>query len=133
MAEGLMRAMTASSDVEVVSAGTGAVPGMPATREAVQAMAEEGIDISAHSSRALDGFMLEEADRVYVMTEGHRRMITGWFKGMKDKVSLVREYDPEKDDPEYPNIPDPLGSSVEVYRRVRDILKRSITEIVKKL
>ena len=133
MAEGLLRKLAGNKSLEISSAGTAAYPGVPATHEAVNTMLEEGIDISAHRSRALDGFMLEEADVVFVMTEGHRRQITEWFKSVAPKVRLLREYDPVKDDEFYPEIPDPLTGTAEDYHLVKELLKRAITEIEREL
>ncbi len=133
MAEGLMKKTTAGRDIEILSAGTGAFPGMPPSAEAIKVMVEEGIDITQHKSRPIDGFLLEEADKVYVMTEEHLRIITGWFKSMDKKVKLLRQFDPVKDDGFYPNIPDPIGSSVEEYRRVREMLKRAIAGLEEEL
>jgi protein arginine phosphatase len=133
MAEGLLKKLASGKDIEVTSAGTSAYPGMPPTQEAVRIMLEEGIDITSHMSRALDGFLLEESDYVYVMTRGHLRHITDWFKSMKSKVQLLREYDYKKDDEFYPDIPDPLGGSEDDYRKVINMLKRAITELEKKL
>jgi len=133
MAEGLLRRALEGKDIEVVSAGTGAFPGASASAEAVEVMREEGIDISAHTSRLLDGFLLEDADRIFVMTEGHLDFITSWFKSMRDKMWLLREFDPVKNDGSYPNIPDPIGASVDEYRKVKEILKRTIAELEKEL
>jgi protein-tyrosine-phosphatase len=133
MAEGLLRKIAGKHDIEVSSAGTAAYPGVPATQDAVRTMLEEEIDISGHKSKALDGFMLEDADIVYVMTEAHQRQITDWFKSIAPKVRLLREYDPVKDDTFYPDIPDPLGGSIEEYRMVRQMLKRAITELEREL
>jgi protein-tyrosine-phosphatase len=133
MAEGLLKKIAVGKDIEVSSAGTVAYPGVPPTQEAVRIMLEEGIDITSHLSRALDGFLLEEADVVYVMTRAHLRHITDWFKSMKSKVRLLREHDYKQDDGFYPDIPDPLGGTEEGYREVKDMLKRAITELEKEL
>ena len=128
-----MKKMVADRDIEVSSAGTGALSGVPASPEAIEVMQEEGVDITAHTSRHLDGFLIEEADQVLVMTESHFSYIISWFKSMKQKVRLLREFDPVKNDGLYPNIPDPIGAPVEEYRRVKEMLKRSITELERRI
>ena len=125
--------MAGDRDIEVSAAGTGALSGMPASPEAIEVMQEEGVDITEHTSRHLDGFLIEEADHVLVMTEGHLNYIVSWFKSMKEKVRLLREFDPVKNDGLYPNIPDPIGTPVEEYRRVKEMLKRSITVLEREL
>jgi protein-tyrosine-phosphatase len=133
MAEGLLRKYAGGKDLETFSAGTGALSGLPASDFAIKVMNEVGVDISGHESRTLDGFMLEEADRVFVMTEGHVGYITSWFKSVAEKVELLRIYDSEKEDTHYPNVPDPIGGTVDEYRKVREILERAIIGMEKEL
>ena len=74
MAAALYRDQLAKVDegrpiLEVVSAGTDVNSvGGPATPEAVQALAERGIDLSDHQARPVDNTLLTEADLVVVMT-----------------------------------------------------------------
>jgi arsenate reductase len=62
MAEGLLRCL-AGGRFEVVSAGTQATGVHPLT---IRAMAEIGIDLSAHTSKVLDQFLTQPWD--YVIT-----------------------------------------------------------------
>ena len=133
MAEGLLRKIAEGKELEISSAGISAHQGIPSSYEAVKAMFEDGIDISAHRSRPLDGFMLEEADAVYVMTESHKKQITEWFKNLAHKVHLIREYDTVKDDEYYPDVPDPIMGDAGDYRLIKEMLKRSITELEREL
>lgn len=60
---------------EVESAGTGAIDGEPAAREAVTAMARRGLDLSAHRSRALAGLDLAVYDRICCVTSRHAAFV----------------------------------------------------------
>jgi arsenate reductase len=62
MAEGLLRDM-AGDRFEVASAGVSPSSVRP---EAIEAMKEEGIDISSHTSKSVDAFLDQEFD--YVIT-----------------------------------------------------------------
>lgn len=61
--------------LEFSSAGVGALDGNPATPEAVQAMAERGIDIAAHRARRATPDVVEDAEVVLAMEERQRRWL----------------------------------------------------------
>jgi arsenate reductase len=65
MAEGLLRA-AAGNDIEVQSAGTEATRVHPL---AITAMAERGIDITAHTSKTLDRFLDQRWDDVITVCD----------------------------------------------------------------
>ena len=134
MAEGFLRHLLEKKHGYTVrSAGLAGGYGAPASHHAIEAMNDEGIDISNHKSSMLTGDMLEEADIVLVMTEGHKRAIADWFTGMADKVHLLREYDTVTNDNHYPNIPEPIGASLNEYKHCLEIIKKSLIGFMEKL
>lgn len=133
MAVGLLRKLAGPDTYRILSAGTGASQGMPPSLYAKEVMEGEGIDISGHRSQMLDGNMLEEADTVLVMAETHRRRVTDWFRSSAGKVRLLREFDPVRDDPDYPNIPDPMGQGKEAYVKCKEMIKRSLERAIHEL
>jgi protein-tyrosine-phosphatase len=102
---------------EMSSAGTAAFDGMRAATNAVKVLAEIGIDISRHRARLLTKEMVDEADLVVVMGEGHREEILDLAPGSAGKVILLGELDSKR---ESPDIADPMGGDEEAYRKVRD-------------
>lgn len=104
----------------IVSAGTAALVGTPASPEAVRVMLELGIDISAHRSQTLTPELVRDSDLIFVMSPHH--------------FDAVRELDPSAVSrammvmPDGSEVPDPIGGSEAVYRRVRDRLRESILE-----
>ena len=102
---------------EVVSAGVAAAYGVPASREAVEVLAEQGVDLRMHSSRPLTHELAKQADLLVVMTNMHRDLIQALFPDVLDKVVLLRSFDPASDSED---IEDPIGSSHDMYRKVRD-------------
>ncbi len=60
-------------EAEVASAGTMDWSGQLAHEHAVTAMAERGLDLSAHRSRRLTGELVDGADLIVAMTRNH-----GW-------------------------------------------------------
>src|SRR5438046_637388 len=78
MAEELLRhhlEMHGIASVRVESAGVQALDRNEAMPEAVQALREVGLDISAHLSRALDMAMLDQADLILAMAAQHRDVV----------------------------------------------------------
>ncbi|MHB8896523.1 MAG: arsenate reductase/protein-tyrosine-phosphatase family protein [Candidatus Geothermincolia bacterium] len=75
MAEGIARDELereypgSTSLIRFSSAGVAAIDGEPATREAVRAMRERGIDISRHRARRVTTSMVESSGLVLVMEE----------------------------------------------------------------
>jgi protein-tyrosine phosphatase len=109
----------------VVSAGTAAGHGGAATEEAEQAVRKYGADLSRHESRPVTVAMVEEADRVYVMTPRHKGVLVEWMPEHDGKIQLL--------DPKGRPIDDPIGGSAEVYRdcarHVHDSLQERLKEI----
>lgn len=81
MAEGLARGFALgrrpdlAGRLSISSAGVAGLDGEPVTVEAVAAMRERGIDISAHRARSTSRALLERSDLVLVMEELQRRYL----------------------------------------------------------
>jgi len=103
--------------VSFSSAGIAAFDGMRAASYAVKVLAEIGIDISDHRARLLAKEMVDEADLLVVMTEGHRSEVLELAPGSAGKVIVLGELDAARASPD---IADPIGGQEEDYRRTRD-------------
>ena len=66
----MLRAMTAD-DVEVLSAGTYALSGAPASTGAQRAMQRRGLSLAEHKSRAVTAALLESCDLIVGLTQNH--------------------------------------------------------------
>jgi RpiB/LacA/LacB family sugar-phosphate isomerase len=131
MAEGLMReALKARNDlqIEIVSAGLGALDGQPPSELAVQAMAELGIDISRHLSQSLRVTSLEQADLIFTMTRQQQDAIQAIYPAATEKTFVVREF--ENAEVIGRDISDPIGQPLEVYRRTRDQIRAALPSIL---
>jgi RpiB/LacA/LacB family sugar-phosphate isomerase len=131
MAEGLFRHVTRGrSDFRVVSAGVGAVEGLPPSEHAVRALRELGIDISKQRSRTLTPEVVDEADYIFGMTHSHVDTILILYPQAAEKTFLLREFDETLD--AYENdICDPIGGSLETYRACRDQIEQGIISMMK--
>ena len=129
MAEGLLLNMLSGTPVRVASAGTDAPVGMPATPYAVDAAAELGADIRQHRARQLTAQMAGEADLILVMERYHRDRIVKMLPEAGPKIELLGTYGEGQDT----EIADPIGMSMEFYRKVARILADRLAEVVKDL
>ncbi|HEX7901457.1 MAG TPA: Sua5/YciO/YrdC/YwlC family protein [Planctomycetota bacterium] len=136
MAEALMRKLLAdrlnvredelaAKGYRVISAGTGAQAGGAATEEAEIAVRAYGADLSRHASRPVSMTLVEEADRVYVMTPRHKRDLEEWMPEQAAKIQPL--------DPRGAAVEDPIGGDASVYKasakRIRDALQERLKDI----
>ena len=117
-------------NISVVSFGTGAIPGLRPSKEAIQVMNEEGIDVSGYVSSSLDISHIKGADIILVMNPYHREKILVFVPEAARKTFLLREFASTQSQ-KNKIIPDPIGSSVEFYRRILEIIKDSVEGFVK--
>jgi protein-tyrosine-phosphatase/tRNA A37 threonylcarbamoyladenosine synthetase subunit TsaC/SUA5/YrdC len=119
MAEGLFRHLVArrlgcrpdeidGQGVIVASAGIAAWSGGRASTGALTAMAEAGIDLSAHESQPLTESLIRQADVIWTMTAAHRAAILAQFPEAGDRVAVLS--------PDRMDVVDPIGGPVETYR-----------------
>ena len=129
MAEELLRgALGATPNYRVLSAGIGALDGQPVTEESVVAMAELGFDIAAHYSQALRVPLVESADFIFTMTRQQQDTIQTLYPMASEKTFLLREF--EDGEVIGKDVADPIGQSLEIYRRTRDQIKRALPSII---
>jgi glycine hydroxymethyltransferase len=126
MAEGLFRQLLEGRhDISVHSAGVGAVPGRSPSREAVEVLREEGIDISTYRSRPLTRGLVEQASHIFAMTEDHLAILEALFPEAADRTFLVREFGEGRLD-----VPDPIGSGRSSYEACRETIKYALPFIL---
>ncbi|MBX3461669.1 MAG: Sua5/YciO/YrdC/YwlC family protein [Planctomycetes bacterium] len=100
------------------SAGTGALPDLPASEGSLAVAAELGIDLGEHRSRPVDPVLLERADRIYCLGRGHLRAILAEAPAAGGKATLLR--------PDGLDVADPYGGDLRTYRRVRDEIRAAV-------
>jgi protein-tyrosine phosphatase len=113
----------------VASAGVAALVGQPASRRAHQVMAEIGYDVTGHRARQLTAQEALRAQWILVMDPLQRLWIER-LAPVSDRLRLLARY--ATDQPS-DLIPDPYGRSIEVYRTVRDHIRRAVDGLVRAL
>jgi len=107
---------------EVISAGTGAVGGRPATDHAVSAAAALGADASAHRSRGLTNELINSSDLIFCMTRHHVQVVVGMVPEAAGKTFLL---DAAGD------IADPIGGDARTYARVAGRIQKGLRKRMK--
>jgi len=111
MAEGFARTL-ADFPLRVASAGTR--PAERVDQNAVEVMREIGIDISHKVPKMIDLEAVEDYDYVITMGCGAEGICPAGFIGVSDDWQ----------------IPDPKGKGIEEFRRVRDLIRARVEELV---
>jgi protein-tyrosine-phosphatase len=128
MAEALFRhRIGADSGWDAASAGTFAALGHPASENAVLAVKELGVDLSAHHSQPLTAELVESADMIVVMTAEHRFYILDDFPEVGNRVFLIKSFGTSKVPAD---VSDPYGGSLNTYKRIRDEIDRALSDLI---
>jgi protein-tyrosine-phosphatase len=93
MAEAITRGLLRDrgwTHVDVRSAGTGAVAGAAASRQAVDVAREHDLDLEAHTSQPLTPELIRWADLILAMGPGHISMVHQLGGG--EKAALVTDF-----------------------------------------
>ena len=133
MAQGYMKhAMNERGikNVDVKTAGVMTVPGLVPTPEATQVMANANIDITQHRSSPLTPELIRKADLILGMTPFHVQFALRMSDDAKGKTYLLKEF-AESDMKNY-QITDPMGATLEVYKRVFREMKLAIDKMLEK-
>ncbi|BAF61007.1 protein-tyrosine-phosphatase [Pelotomaculum thermopropionicum SI] len=117
-----------NGNIEVSSAGVAAWPGDRATREAVEALAEMGVDLGGHRAARLTPEAAREADLILTMTGEHRDYVVKLVPEASGKVFTLAEYAGSGGD-----VPDPFGQPLEAYRNCARVLESLIEKVLDKL
>ena len=98
---------------QVSSAGTWANYGQPASSYSVEVLAEQGLDIKNHNSRPVDDQLMEKADLVLCMEEGHMEGLRVEFRRHAAKIYTLSQMS----GPSY-SVHDPYGEPRPLYERM---------------
>jgi protein-tyrosine-phosphatase len=128
MAEALFRhRIGADSGWDAASAGTFAALGHPASENAVLAVKELGVDLSAHHSQPLTAELVESTDMIVVMTAEHRFYILDDFPEVGNRVFLIKSFGTSKVPAD---VSDPYGGALNTYKRIRDEIDRALSDLI---
>ncbi len=120
---------------EVISAGTHAAEGFPATEYAREAAKVWEVDISGHESRPLTSTLINRADLIFAMAPEHLQAILKIDSDAADRTYLFKNY-PDRS-PEGEAVHDPIGQTLDRYNatflEIGEYLGKHLPEIVKRI
>ena len=119
-AEYLFRQRLAPRDIQLSSAGLGALAGHPMDATALQLLAEHGIDGTLHRARQLTPVMLRETDLVLGMEKSHVATMTRLAPEASGKIFLLDKWLQGRD------IPDPYRQQRVAFDHVYGTIAQGI-------
>ena len=138
MAEGALRVLLEKErpgKFEVISSGTAAANGFPATIYAIEAARMWDCDLSKHQSQPLTRNLIERADLIFAMTPSHLKEIVKIDPDAADKVFLFKNFPDRATEGE--GLADPIGQDLQRYNEtfleIGEYLGKFLPEIVKEI
>jgi protein-tyrosine-phosphatase len=119
-------------NIKIMSAGTGAFPGCPASPLAVEVLKRKNIDLSGHKSQRITADMLKEADYIFTMTVIQKQQVLFMDPAAKGKTFTLKEF-AYGDHAWNTNIDDPFGGDEDCYEECREQLAEAISIILEKI
>jgi protein-tyrosine-phosphatase len=132
MAVGYFRKLLEESgikNIDVRGAGVMTITGLLATPETVQLLDEEEVDVRKHRSAQLTRDMIRKADLILGMTPFHVQSALRLSEEARGKTFLFKEF--TGSDAKDAQIPDPMGCTLEVYKRVFSDIKAACRRLAK--
>lgn len=93
--------------VIVASAGVAAMPGAKASMESVEVVEKMGLDLSNHESQPVSDQLLESADLILTMTNGHRQALVAHWPEVAERTHVIST--------DGADVSDPIGGPLELY------------------
>ena len=115
--------------VEIRTAGVMTIPGLLPTQECRQILLKDEIDVSSHRSSKMTPELLKRANLILGMTSFHVQMALRLTDEARGKTYLLKEY--VGLDGKNSQIQDPMGCTLEVYKRVYREIRRACRRLAK--
>ena len=122
------------ADVEVDSAGTLGIRNAHASEEAIEAMAEIGVDLTEHRSKGIKAKNLTGTDITVAMAYEHLEYLALRHPEGEDERFLLRAFDSSpRPDPNPRDLTDPIGHSLTFYRDQVPLITRCVDHLIRYL
>ena len=123
-------ALSGLSHVVVDSAGTAGIYKASASREAIRALQEIGLDLSGHRSKGVGRSEMRTADMVIAMSRIHLEELARRFpRGVRNRL-LLRAFENGPDPvADAPDLPDPIGKPIDCYREQLSTITRCLEHL----
>jgi protein-tyrosine phosphatase len=111
--------------VIIASTGIAAMTGGRASPQGIEVMAGMGLDISQHCAQPVTEQMVRHADLILTMTRGHREALVAQWPDAASRTEVLRV--------DGKDLSDPIGESVEEYRRCAEQIRGELAARIKEL
>jgi protein-tyrosine-phosphatase len=118
---GIPRETLDSASIRAVSAGLTAIPGLSLSSAAQSTLQQLGVSPHEHSSQEITPELVEQAERIFCMTEDQCRTLVARFPAAEYKVQRL---DPERD------MDDPHGQDLAAYLSLGTRLQKLVADRV---
>jgi protein-tyrosine-phosphatase len=118
MAEGGLRRLLEDKKIEgisIISSGTAAATGFPATEYAAEAVKIWKADIERHKSQPLTEELINESDLILTMSPSHCKEVLRIGQNAEHKTFLLKKYPEPGCNGE--GVDDPIGGSLDMYNK----------------
>lgn len=132
MAYGILKRLFEENEIhhlDIRTAGVMTIPGLLPTQESRQVLEKEQIDISGHRSTQMTYELIKGAVLVLGMTSFHVQMALRLCSTARSKTFLLKEF--AGCDPKNSQIQDPMGCTLEVYKKVFRDIRNTLRKIIK--
>jgi len=107
-----------ANGVVVVSAGIAAMPGSLASPQSCEVMAKMDIDIDHHCSQPVTPHLIQFADLILTMTDGHRQALVNHWPSAASRTFTLRR--------DNGDVSDPIGMPVAQYQRCAEQIDENV-------
>lgn len=120
---------------EIISSGTGAATGFPATEFAIEAAKIWNCDLTGHRSQPVTEELINQSDLIVAMTPGHLRELVRIKPDSQSKYFLLKNFPDESSDGD--GVDDPIGMPLDYYKdtflEIGEEIGRFLPEIIRRI
>ena len=116
-------------EIEISSAGTSALDGLPASALAIEVAGKHSIDLSEHRATLLSRTLVKDVDLIIAMGSNHRETIGIIEPHALEYTRFLTGFC----DDETGDIPDPIGAGIEQYEKTCFVLGKCLRGLIGKI
>jgi len=115
--------------IEVISAGTHATDGLPASRFAVETLSKYNLNLNFHHSRHLSEKIALRSNLILTMESAHKNFILYNYPNLTNVYELKHFGRNSEDSPKDSDIADPMGMDIHFYDKIFNEIKNELLRI----
>lgn len=133
MADAFLKNKTKGTDIEIYSCGIYAENGATVPFYTIESMKEYDIDMSVHRATNIRNSNIREMDIILCATIEHKNETIYMYPELKNKVYTMKEYVGLDENGNNPDVKDPWGYDLFIYRKCATEINEITDRIVEKI